>query len=355
MQPYTPAAQPARPPGSAHYGGPAAGLGQQEMVKAALMPAARVTMGGHFITAGAALSAAPVPTATPAPTAPLLAQVPAPTAPPTPPNVGKGQPPHLWNLPRFKPPAFEGANGTLPCPESPGSTPREGEKPVSRADTGQPAPAPAAAAAARGSGAVAIGSAASAAQAEAGAADPPSMGYAGGYAIGSIVEYKSRSSGLWILARVEGFEETTNSYRLDVQPNAKPERIRARAASAASPPVPPPLAAEPRAAELRQQEEPLPRRARGEEGRTERGSAGAGSGPAAAAAAEGGAAESGSGGEVTGARGDDEALWRLVTKLQAANGALQEQLAQECALKERYYAELCVCREQLQRARETPR
>lgn len=48
------------------------------------------------------------------------------------------------------------------------------------------------------------------------------------FAVGSFVEYKSRSSGLWILAKVESFDEANNSYRLDVQPHAHADRVRAR-------------------------------------------------------------------------------------------------------------------------------
>eukprot|EP00438_Fugacium_kawagutii_P031541 Skav209362 [mRNA] locus=scaffold1388:114050:114418:- [translate_table: standard] len=44
----------------------------------------------------------------------------------------------------------------------------------------------------------------------------------------SFVEYKSRSSNQWILAKVESFNPDTQSYRLDVQPYAPAERVRAR-------------------------------------------------------------------------------------------------------------------------------
>lgn len=40
------------------------------------------------------------------------------------------------------------------------------------------------------------------------------------------MEYKSRSTGTWILAKVQGYDQRTGAYKLDVQPNAKPERIR---------------------------------------------------------------------------------------------------------------------------------
>lgn len=58
-------------------------------------------------------------------------------------------------------------------------------------------------------------------------AGPPS----GPFPVGSFVEYKSRSSGKYILARVEGFDESSGYYRLDVQPHADPSRVRARDSS----------------------------------------------------------------------------------------------------------------------------
>merc|ERR1719446_1661075 len=36
--------------------------------------------------------------------------------------------PQLQHLPPFQPPSFEGADGLLPCPDSPGSTPRGDEE-----------------------------------------------------------------------------------------------------------------------------------------------------------------------------------------------------------------------------------
>lgn len=47
---------------------------------------------------------------------------------------------------------------------------------------------------------------------------------------GTLVEYKSRSSGKWILAKVLGYDDAGQSpwYRLDVQPRADPQRVRAR-------------------------------------------------------------------------------------------------------------------------------
>eukprot|EP00927_Polykrikos_kofoidii_P022368 TRINITY_DN20907_c0_g1_i1.p1 TRINITY_DN20907_c0_g1~~TRINITY_DN20907_c0_g1_i1.p1 ORF type:complete len:431 (-),score=80.42 TRINITY_DN20907_c0_g1_i1:169-1461(-) len=96
--------------------------------------------------------------------------------------------PQLQNLPRFRPPSFE---GPLPCPESPGSTPRS--------DT-------------------AVGCSAGRE-----AAEPP-------FPPGSVVEYKSRSAGHWIAAKVEYFDEVKHMYRLDVHPHAAPDRVRVRGA-----------------------------------------------------------------------------------------------------------------------------
>lgn len=89
------------------------------------------------------------------------------------------QTPALHELPRFQPPDFEDANGMLPLPDSPGS-----ERSVQEsAEILRP---------------------------------------------GTFVEYKSRSSELWILARVESFNESTRTYCLDVQPYAHADRVRPR-------------------------------------------------------------------------------------------------------------------------------
>lgn len=95
--------------------------------------------------------------------------------------------PQLQNLPRFQPPDFEGKDGQLPLPDSPCSTPREASEAVSDA--------------------------------------PEDMGP---FPPMSFVEYKSRSSNQWILAKVESYNADTQSYRLDVQPYAPAERVRAR-------------------------------------------------------------------------------------------------------------------------------
>jgi hypothetical protein len=48
-------------------------------------------------------------------------------------------------------------------------------------------------------------------------------------------------------------------------------------------------------------------------------------------------------------------LRQQVARLQSEKEALQERLRQESALKDRYFSELCICHEQLQRHRSTPR
>ena len=53
------------------------------------------------------------------------------------------------------------------------------------------------------------------------------------YADGTTVEYYSSQDGGWILAKVLGFTEEGH-YRLDVQPNAKPEKVRLPVASISS-------------------------------------------------------------------------------------------------------------------------
>jgi len=51
-----------------------------------------------------------------------------------------------------------------------------------------------------------------------------------------------------------------------------------------------------------------------------------------------------------------EALKKKVLRLQTENEALHDRLMQEAALKDQYFSELCVCHDQLLRARgNTPR
>mmetsp|Transcript_58296 Transcript_58296/g.130185 ORF Transcript_58296/g.130185 Transcript_58296/m.130185 type:complete len:279 (+) Transcript_58296:56-892(+) len=115
----------------------------------------------------------------PQPVAAVTAVLAAPT-----PNNCKIQP-QLQNLPRFQPPDFEGEDGQLPRPDSPCSTPRAG-------DTSH-----------------------------------GNLQDAGPFSPSAFVEYRSRSSGQWILAKVESFCAETQTYRLDVQPYAPADRVRA--------------------------------------------------------------------------------------------------------------------------------
>mmetsp|Transcript_757 Transcript_757/g.1079 ORF Transcript_757/g.1079 Transcript_757/m.1079 type:complete len:274 (-) Transcript_757:162-983(-) len=114
---------------------------------------------------------------------PPVAAVTAVLAAPTPNNC-KIQP-QLQNLPRFQPPDFEGEDGQLPRPDSPCSTPRESGQAEELEDLGP-------------------------------------------FSADTFVEYRSRSSGQWILAKVENFNADTQTYRLDVQPYAPADRVRAR-------------------------------------------------------------------------------------------------------------------------------
>lgn len=118
---------------------------------------------------------------------PQVAAVTAVLAAPTPSKIQ----PQLQNLPRFQPPDFEGEDGQLPRPDSPCSTPREATQ-------------------------------------EALSDCPEELGP---FPAMTFVEYKSRSSNQWILAKVESYNADTQSYRLDVQPYAPADRVRARRAA----------------------------------------------------------------------------------------------------------------------------
>lgn len=246
----------------------------------------------------------------------------------------------LRDLPRFRPPAFDEAAG-LPCPDSPGSTPRDhgeddevlAEPPRSvaaEASFRPPVLVPAE------EGTAASGSLHDSAESQRGNG-------ASAYAVGSVVEYKSRSSGLWILARVEGYDETTQVYRLDVQPNARPERIRPRSGS---------QGAEAEASGRHQQPQQAVLSAQGPP-------AGARSPlqpPSAAVPSARGCSVSPpaahedlpSASQELAAEAQD--LRRQCSWLQAANEVLRDQLLQETDMKDRFYQDLADYREQLQMA-----
>lgn len=277
--------------------------------------------------------------------APPMAMPAAVAAAPTPTTNSKIQP-QLQNLPKFQPPIFENASGALPCPDSPGSTPREGEARLSELQQEEDA------------------------EPERPTIFPP----------GSIVEYKSRSSGHWILAKVENFDEGNGTYRLDVQPHANPERVRARGSACS-----------------------------GSAGGASSSGTGGAIGPSiGSSGGPGGTAHDAENSnerpttinlmgrspveqaaEVESAsresppvptqplatlaqactpdRQDEadmstrrlqlevESLRKQVARLRGENKSLQEQVLQEAALKDRYFQELCLCHEQMQRVRGTPR
>jgi len=368
------------------------------------------------------------------------APAPAPAATSSTPTSSKIQP-QLQHLPRFQPPSFESANGTLPCPDSPGSTPREEEEsqrmtpdcpsasdiyPSKERHTPQPLQS-----------SLVPGSserqaqerqtpdrpadrphqelttpAASARDDDVGGAQPPSKSKrpskeelpgdahkqnayqdrsshghqdrCGSFAVGSFVEYKSRSSGLWILAKVEGYDEGSQTYRLDVQPHAHVDRVRPRGGERPDPePLPreltsvsdarkhsqahqngyyqhgmeptpqlPPLAAVPLpTAPLKEAKSGTP------ESRQDLMSpfADKRSGEALSELPEHFLEGSEAGRILTEVQKENEALRSQLSRLQSDNDALQERLMQEIGLKDRYFNELCLCHEQMQRVRNTPR
>lgn len=226
--------------------------------------------------------------------------------------------PQLQQLPRFRPPAFEGENGSLPLPDSPGSTPRSGRKSLAGK------------------------------QLQEAKIDEKT----GLFLPGSTVEYKSRSSGQWIIAQVLNYDENNRTYRLDVQPHAQPDRVRARermsgsassAAVAATSPdgdatdASPSVNQDASAITAATPSRPIPAEVNG--------------GSNNGADVAGNAANL----DAHALLSENNALKMQLSLLQAENAQLHEQVASESALKDRYYQELRACHEQLQRVRGTPR
>eukprot|EP00930_Biecheleria_cincta_P096718 TRINITY_DN88525_c0_g1_i1.p1 TRINITY_DN88525_c0_g1~~TRINITY_DN88525_c0_g1_i1.p1 ORF type:complete len:286 (+),score=75.02 TRINITY_DN88525_c0_g1_i1:56-913(+) len=197
--------------------------------------------------------------------------------------------PSLQNLPRFQPPDFEGADGQLPRPDSPCSTPRDDE-------------------------------------AEAWNPNSPDEDISGPFAPGTFVEYKSRSTGQWVVGKVESFDVANQTYRLDVQPHAQADRVRARRS-------PLPAAAEDDYASdvarvVQRSHSPLHAREPPMQQQLQQQSL----------------------------QEQVETLQRLVASLEAENIALQQQVMHEACLKDRYKQELAECQQHLQRQRgQTPR
>lgn len=245
--------------GYAQYAAPQA-LEAKKVMAASRLPAAGVGVTPH---------ACPPPAAAGAAVTAAVLSAPTPTS-----NNVKIQP-QLQNLPRFQPPDFEGADGQLPRPDSPCSTPRGDE--------------------AEGFSSAAWN-----------AADED---LSGPFAPGTFVEYKSRSTGQWVRGKVESFDAANQTYRLDVQPHAQADRVRARRSS-----LPPAADADHALEEPRIQQPPQS------------------------------------------LQEQVETLQRLVATLEAENLALQEQVMHEACLKDRYKQELAECQQHLQRQRgQTPR
>lgn len=288
--------------------------------------------------------------------------------------------PQLQHLPRFQPPCFEDYNGNLPCPDSPGSTPREDEE-QAQADSSVRSEPPARREQAPGEGrsrtkrsaeSYAVREADNGRGSEASNAVPGTMASLDRPAIfapGSFVEYKSRSSGAWILAKVEDWNESSQTYRLDVQPHAHVDRVRPRrhrehtrepaaehgrdrdsghdrheatpfqngyrhhrvAENVSQPPMS--TLADLRAAEEDHCANSVLRELRDAEHIQEQ------------------AVNAYTGRLFT----EIETLKQQVMQLQSENEVLQERVKHEAAQKDCYFSELCACHEQLNRARGTPR
>eukprot|EP00929_Paragymnodinium_shiwhaense_P024179 TRINITY_DN14968_c0_g1_i1.p2 TRINITY_DN14968_c0_g1~~TRINITY_DN14968_c0_g1_i1.p2 ORF type:complete len:340 (-),score=64.69 TRINITY_DN14968_c0_g1_i1:78-1097(-) len=264
--------------------------------------------------------------------------VPQPVPQPPPPAVAQPAPakiqPQLQQLPKFQPPVFEGENGALPCPDSPGSTPRSGRK-----STGG--------------------------RLQEALVDEET----GLFLPGSTVEYKSRSSGQWIPARVESYDEANRQYRLDVQPHAHPERVRPRGSisgSASSAAVASTSAGGATAsnasnnAAIRDATEAVIGSVANPEAEETISATPARPSVADVNGSPSNGAEASKAAALANADpqallAEVNALKMQVSLLQAENVQLREQVASEVALKERYYQDLRVCHDQLNRVRGTPR
>jgi hypothetical protein len=201
----------------------------------------------------------------------------------------------------------------------------------------------------------------------------------GPFAVGSFVEYKSRSSGHWILAKVEAYDEAADSYRLDVQPHARSDRVRRRQRRSGE--------KHHVAEKLGQESTPTLKSAREQKAvrDQERGCAHdekhgtplhgdaelmgqatptgypcqtAETGQQMDAFQDASALSLSPDFHAYGCESLSEEVQRLqhqVAQLQSDKIELQETLLQERQLKDQYFAELCICHEQLQRSRSTPR
>jgi len=359
MQHFPSSVPPIRTANAAPYG-IATPSGPVQCKKASVIPASQLPLAGRIAHA----APAPAPAANaPAPAPKMQSQ--------------------LQHLPRFQPPSFEGANGMLPCPDSPGSTPREDETPqverlsqeldppATQAREEEVPPMPAKVKRLPNGDAFLSNE----------KAEKPSS-----YAVGSFVEYKSRSSGMWILAKVEGFEESSQTYRLDVQPHANPERVRPRGSGTASVSTPKDSEALARdrdvpiaTGELGQVTVPfrngfdnnrLPPEPPTQQQQTSvlkdvNGGVEAVSprmdykdfNKRASGAMPTDLHDQSEEVECSSARYrmEIDSLKQQLSRLRSENEALIERVQQESALKDRYFNELCLCHEQTQRVRGTPR
>lgn len=187
------------------------------------------------------------------------------------------------------------------------------------------------------------------------------------YPAGTCVQYKSRSSGQWILARVEGYDESAQVYRLDVQPYAHPDRVRLR---------------RPRKSQVEaKQETDVPKMEHqaakqqaqcnddafsknGAGNRALRRISKASSEPSATSQHRQSREQASRVGNARNIKPEDHnisesdikqliqetlMLKNQVGQMEVEINGLQNRVTQEAVLKDRYFAELCLCREALQR------
>jgi len=177
------------------------------------------------------------------------------------------------------------------------------------------------------------------------------------YPAGTCVQYKSRSSGQWILARVEGYDESAQVYRLDVQPYAHPDRVRLR---------------RPRKSQVEEkQETDVPKMEHhdafsknGAGNRALRRISKASSEPSVTSQHRQSREQASRVGNARNIKPEDHnisdsdikqliqetlMLKNQVGQMEVEINGLQDRVTQEAVLKDRYFAELCLCREALQR------
>lgn len=280
--------------------------------------------------------------------------------------------PALHTLPRFRPPVFEDACGTLPLPDSPGSTPKSGHEDREQERNPQERTSRVNERASHKRPTVHHNEP----EPEQLVAEPTQR-----CPVGSVVEYKSRTSGLWILARVQAYDESTRTYRLDVQPHAHPDRVRPHRSrkleadeNQATGPKTEHSAAE--HVQTQAKDDALYKNGAGKHALRRTPTALSEQSITSQQQSHGQTSRVPSAQEFSHVEGNarnikqDEynlsafdvkqliletlALREQVAHMRVEINTLQDSVTQEAAMKDRYFAELCLCREQLQQVCGTP-